>query len=267
MEFLKVIKRRSFINEVIYISLNVALAVMLFVIIKTTGSLLFAFLLVLLSQWRVFAVRPRFWFAHIQANIVSTIVSASYVVFLYVANTSNVDEFQVISTQIFITVLYIVWLLFLKPQSKRVYVVAQAGLALFFGLTAVYNMSYGWLASPVIILTWLVGYGTSKHVLGSYDEESHAIFLSIVWGLVLSEISWLAYHWTIAYRLPFMETILVPQVAIVVLCLGFVIYKTYDSFAHHQKVRLNDVILPLIFSISIISILVIAFNGAIKTLT
>jgi hypothetical protein len=241
--------------------LNIILTIALVVIVRATGSLWFAFALVLLSQWRVFAIRPRFWFAHIQANMISMIVSLSFVVFLYVANGASAGEPQTLLLQILLSIMYMVWLLFLKSQSKRVYVVAQAGVALFAGITAIFSMSYGWLASPVVLLVWLVGFATARQVLSVYDEESHSILLSIIWGLVLSEIGWLAYHWTIAYRLPLLNGFLLPQVSIVMLSLGFLSYKSYDSFYNNQKIRFNDIMLPLIFSVGIITILILAFNG------
>jgi hypothetical protein len=265
MEFLKIIKRRSFINESIYVILNIGLAVALLFIIRATSSLWLAFLLILLSKWRVFAVRPRFWFAHVQADLVSLIVSISFVVFLYVANTNNVADSRALMVQIILVLFYIGWLVFLKSQSKRVYIVAQAGIALFVGTSAIYAMSYSWVASPVVLLMWLVGYATAKHVLGSYEEEKHIVQLSLAWGLVLAEIGWLAYHWTIAYQLPIFTNVLLPQVSIIALAVGFVVYKSYDSYYHHQIVRLNDIILPLLFSIGIIIMLVLAFNGVSTT--
>ena len=261
MDFLKIVKRRSFMNEAIYIALNVALAIALMFIIRVTGSLLPAFALVLLSKWRIFAVRLRFWFANIQTNLVSVIIDVSFVIFLYITNIANVGDSQIFIVQCLLSLLYIGWLLLLKPKSKRSYVVAQAGLALFAGIIAVYAMSYGWVASPVILITWLIGYASARHVLGSYDEESHVLLLSLAWSLVITEISWIAYHWTIAYRLPFITSILLPQVSIVILCLGFLSYKAYNSYYHHQKIRLNDIILPLIFTVSIVGVLVLAFNS------
>jgi hypothetical protein len=112
---------------------------------------------------------------------------------------------------------------------------------------------------------WLVGYATAKHVLGSYEEEKHIVQLSLAWGLVLAEIGWLAYHRTIAYQLPIFTNVLLPQVSIIALAVGFVVYKSYDSYYHHQIVRLNDIILPLLFSIGIIIMLVLAFNGVSTT--
>jgi hypothetical protein len=262
MEFLKTVKRRSFLSEVVYVVMNIGLAVALMLIIRTTGSLWLAFALVLLSKWRVLAVRLRFWFANIQADLVSFIVSISFVIFLYAASPVNIGDAQSLIIQSLLTLLYIGWLLFLKPQSKRTYVVAQAAVALFTGITAIYIVAYSWIASPVVILVWLVGYATARHVLSSYDDEDHVVSLSLAWGLVLAEIGWLAYHWTIAYRLPIFTNVLLPQVSIVILCFGFLTYASYDSFYHHQKIRIGDIILPLIFTVGIIVVLMLAFNGA-----
>lgn len=220
-----------------------------------------AFGLVVLSMWRVFAVRPRFWFANIQTNLVSAIVNVSYVTFLYMAGMGGASDSTTILIQLILATLYILWLLLLKPQSKRVYVALQAAVALFVGMTAVYMMLYGWWSSAVVVIVWLIGYATARHVLGSYDEESHSMFLSLVWGLILAEIGWLTYHWTIAYKLPFIVDVPLPQVSIISLSLGFLVYKSYDSYYHNGKIRLTDVAFPMIFTISIIALLVLAFNG------
>ncbi len=250
MEFLKTIKkRRSLLSEITYVVLNVGLAVLLMIIIRTTGSLWLAFTLVIIGKWRIFAVRPRFWSANIQANLVSTTISIGYVVFLYVINSANASSGQILIAQSVLVLLDVGWLLFLKSQSKRSYMVLQAGIALFVGLVAIYNLSYGWIVAPVVLLTWLVGYSTARHVLSSYDEEKHSVLLSLVWGLLVAEIGWLAYHATIAYPLPFTPGLLIPQVSILLLSIGFLTRRAYDSFYHHQKIRGNDIVLPLIFTI------------------
>lgn len=261
MEFLKIVKRRSVFHEVIYVSLNIGLAIALMVLVKITGSLLPAFGLVMLSKWRVFAVRPRFWFANMQTNLVSTIVDVSIVTFLYIANMSNISEFRILTIQILLVLVHIAWLLFLKPKSKRSYVVSQAAVALFLGSIAIFSMSYSWIATPVVILVWLISYASTKHVLSSYDDESHSLFLSLAWAFAMTEIGWLAFHWTIAYRLPVFTNMLLPQVSILMLCFSFIGYKAYDSYYHHQKIRTNDILLPLIFTIGISSVLVFVFNS------
>jgi hypothetical protein len=261
MEFLKTITRRSFLHDVLYVVLNVALAIALMVIIQTTGSLWLALLLVLLSLWRIFAVRPRYWVAHIQANLVNIIVSVSFVVLLYVAASIGINESQILVSRIILTLLYIGWLLFLKPQSKRVYIALQAAAALLTGTAAVYSIGYSWAATPVVLLTWAIGYATARHILSSYDEEAHTELLSLMWGFTMGELGWLAYHWSIAYRFPFLTNLLLPQISIISLCIGFVIFKSYDSYSHHGKIRINDIALPLAFSAGIILVLLLFFNG------
>jgi len=261
MEFLKIVKQRSFLSEVVYITLNITLAIGLLLIIIFTNSIWLAFGLVLLSKWRVLAVRPRYWFANIQGDLVSLIISIGFVIFLYSANNAGLDGFKTLIAQIVLTLMYIGWLVFLKSQSKRKYIVAQAGLALFVGITAIYMMAYWWIASPVVLLVWLVGYASARHILISYDEEAHIIVLSLAWATVLAEIGWLAYHWTIAYSLPIITNILLPQVSIIILCFSFVVYKSYDSYYHNQKIRMTDILLPLIFAVGIICLLLLAFNN------
>jgi len=257
MDFLKTVRRRSFLSEIVYIVLNVGLAAVLVFLVRITGSPFPAFAFVILSMWRVLAVRPRFWVAHIQANLVCFIVSISFVVFLYVINLANIGDLNSLIVQSIVAVFFIAWSLFLKPQSKRFYVVLQAGVALFVGIAAIYTVSYGWLVLLVVLMVWIVGYATARHVLSNY-EEPHLILLSLAWGLVMAEIGWLAYHWTIAY--PILPNILLPQISIITLSYGFLTYKMYDAYFHNQAIRFNDVFLPLSFAINISIVLMLFFN-------
>ena len=252
MEFLKSSKRRSFISELIYVLLNIALALAVLAMVWAVESPFAAFALVLLSKWRILAVRPRYWFANIQANLVDIIVSISVVVLLYSANGAPV-------MQAAITALYIVWLLFIKPRSKRVFIAIQAGAATFLGITALMTVSFDWFSSPVVLLMWLIGYSAARHVLGSYDE-AHISFYSLVWGLVLAEIGWLSYHWTFAYALPGIGDIKLSQAAIVTLALSFLTERIYSSYTHHGAIRSGDIILPALLSVSVILILLVFFN-------
>ncbi len=252
MEFLKSSKRRSLLSEVIYIMLNVALAAALLAIVWAINSPYAAFGLILLSKWRILAVRPRYWFVNLQANMVDIIVGLSTVVLLYAANGAT-------AVQAALAVLYAGWLLFIKPRSKRAYVAIQAGVAIFLGVTALMTVSFDWISSPVVILMWVIGYSAARHVLGSYDE-AHISFYSLVWGLVFAEIGWLAYHWTFAYALPGTGGIELPQAAFITLALSFMAERVYASYTRHGSVRSSDVLLPTVLSVSVIMILLLFFN-------
>ncbi|CAN5415652.1 hypothetical protein BH10PAT4_BH10PAT4_4550 [soil metagenome] len=259
MELLKIVRRRSFLSEVVYTVLNIALAVGVVLVIQATQSPWLAIGLVILSKWRVLAVRPRYWFANVQANLVDFIVSLSVVAFLYSTEVGTIATSYKPYILIALTVLYIGWLLFLKPRSKRGYVVAQAGVALFVGTAALFTLSYALPASIVVLVMWLIGYTTGRHILSSY-EETHILFLSLLWGVVLAEIGWIAYHWTVGYVPLGISNVLFPRVALSVFCIGFIIHRAYDSFYHHQKIRGNDVLLPILFTASIIIVLPLVLN-------
>ncbi len=259
MEFLKIVRRRSFLSEVVYTVLNIALALGVVLIIYGTQSPWLALGLVILSKWRVLAVRPRYWFVNVQANLVDFIVSISLIVFLYTTHISAAEPSQKLFIMGALTLLYIGWLLFLKPRSKRIYVAAQAGVALFSGTAALFMISYAWPASAVVLLMWLIGYTTARHILSSYDE-THILFLSLLWGLFLAELGWVAYHWTVAYMPLGIQSVAFPRVALTVFCIGFILHRCYDSFYHHQKIRGNDILLPILFTASIIIVLPLVLN-------
>ncbi len=245
MEFLKAAKRRSLWSEIAYILLNVLLALAILGVVWAIESPIPAFMLVLLSKWRILAVRPRYWFAHVQSNMVDIIVSLSLVVLLYVASGAWI-------VQIGIALLYVIWLLVLKPRSKRSLVIIQAGVAVFLGTAVIALVSHDWYVSAVVVIFWLIGYSSTKHVLNTYDHEAHSSFLSLSWGFVLAEVGWLAYHYNLG-----LGVIPIPQVSIIALLLSLLAERTYASYAHYGKIRSVDIILPLLLSISLIFILMI----------
>ncbi|MDB5163066.1 MAG: hypothetical protein JWO54_659 [Candidatus Saccharibacteria bacterium] len=260
MEFLKLVRKRSFLSEAIYTVLNIALAIAVVVVIRYTGSVGFAIGLVVLSKWRVFAVRPRFWWANLRSNLVDFIVSISFVLHMYIVNDAVIAEPRKLMLLGILTVLYIGWLLYIKPRSKRAYIAVQAGVAVMLGTSALFAISYNWPASVVVLVMWLIGYTAARHILSAYDDETHGLFLSLAWGVVLAQVAWVAYHWTIAYNLPFSSNLHLPQVAIIVTLMSFLAFKSYDSFHKNAKIRMTDIILPLLFTLSVIAVLLIIFN-------
>lgn len=260
MEFLKLVRKKSFISELVYTVLNIALAIGVLLIVRYTESIIFAILLVLLSKWRVFAVRPRFWWANLRSNMVDFIVSISIVIHMNTVNTSALSEPRQLLLLVIWTLLYIGWLLFIKPRSKRVFVGIQAAAAIFLGTAALFTVTYNWPVSLVVIGMWLIGYSAARHILSSYDDETHSLFLSLAWGLVVAEIAWVSYHWAIAYPLPVVNSLMLPQAAIVITLVSFLAFKVYDSFYHHAKIRMADVLLPLLFTLSVLVVLLILFN-------
>ena len=257
MEFLRLAKRRSLVSEIVYLMLNVGLAAAILVVVWVADSPLPAFTLVLLSKWRVLAVRPRYWIAHIQANMVDLIVSLSFVVLLYAVGHG---DGRAMIVQILLTLLYVGWLLFLKPRTKRTFVVAQAGVSLFVGTMALYSLSYNWPSSLVVLIMFLMGYSAARHVLSAYSDDEVTL-LSFIWGFVTAQLAWLTFHWTIAYTIPFTGGMKLPQITIIILAISFLAERVYASYAKHGEVRSSEVMLPALLSLSLIGIMLFLFNG------
>jgi hypothetical protein len=155
--------------------------------------------------------------------------------------------------------MYIGWLLFIKPRSKRIFVAIQAGTATFLGVTALMTVSYDWIATLVVLPMWLIGYSAARHVLLSH-EEAHVSLYSLIWGFFVAEIGWLAYHWTFAYELPAVGSIKLVQSAVITMALSFLAERAYTSYAKHGSIRVGDIILPALLSVSLVLVLVGFFN-------
>lgn len=254
MELIKAASRRSIFSETTYIILNLALAVALFVVVLAFETPWPAFVLVLVSKWRILAVRPRFWFANIQTNLVDIMVGLSAAILMWQASGAIV-------LQAVIAALFAAWLLILKPKSKRKAMLIQAAVAQFATITAVYSVAYMWPAFAVVICMWIIGYATARHVLGSYEEED-ITQLSLIWGFVTAEIGWLAYHWTMAYApLSNLVELQIPQVAIVMLGLSYVAERAYALYRHDGHVTFSKIRWQLLFVALLLLMVLTLFNG------
>lgn len=252
MDLLKSHKRRSRLSDFAYVILNVGMAVVLLITVSLGQSPWLAVGLVLLSKWRALAVKPRFWFANIVANMVDIIVGISVVVLMYAAAGQWVP-------QIGLTLAYIAWLLFIKPRSNKKMVTVQAGVSVFMGVTALATVSYSWDSVFFVLFLWLIGYTAARHVLGNYDEPMTPIY-SLITALVFVEIGWIAYHWLFAYAVPGMGNIKVPQLAIILTLLALIAERAYVSYHKHGSVRKQDVLLPILLALGIIAVLFVFFN-------
>jgi hypothetical protein len=155
--------------------------------------------------------------------------------------------------------LYVAWLLFLKPRSKRAHVVSQAAVGLILGIAAIVQISPTLPSSIVVIMSWVVGYSAARHVL-SVQHESHINFLSILWGFVVAEVMWLGYHWTIGYQVS--KSLQLAQIVVIVAALSFLAERIYISYHRNGQVQSSDIMMPALLSLSIIGVLLFVFGGA-----
>lgn len=252
MELIKSAARRSRLSDVVYVVLNLAFAGLVFALTILFDPPYLAYLLVILSKWRVFAVRPRFWFANLQANVVDVLVGLSTVTLIWLADGAVI-------IQALLAVLFAGWLLIVKPRAKHSWVLAQAGVSQFLGLTALFSMAYLWPSFIVVAIAWLIGYSVARHILTSYHEDEQTL-ISLAWGLIVAELSWLAFHWTIAYTL--VGDLKIPQIAIIITLFGFIGVKLYDNYRNNDnKFKFSELRWPLLFAVALIVMLLLRFSG------
>lgn len=252
MELIKSAARRSRLSDVVYVVLNLAFAGLLFSLTTLFDPPIVAYLLVVLSKWRVFAVRPRFWFANLQTNVVDLLVGLSFVTLIWLATGTT-------TIQVLLAVLFAGWLLIIKPRAKRKWVLLQAGISQFMALVALFSIAYTWPSFLVVLIAWLIGYSAARHALGAYHEDEQTL-LSLAWGLIVAELAWLTYHWTIAYTV--VGQLKVPQIAIIITLLGFIGIKLYANYQENdQSFKFNELRWPLIFAIAVIVMLLVRFSG------
>lgn len=248
MEFLRSRIRRSKVGDLAYLVINALLPIVLLLLVHNFDSLYLPLALVLLSKWRILALRPRFWWVNIKANAVDLMVGTSIVGLMYVAMSS-------LPLQIFLAVLYGVWLLYLKPRSDASSMLLQAGVAQFLALTTLFSMSTVLNEILIMLGCWVIGYSVARHVVSNYDEESIDL-LSVLWGLLVAQVGWLFYHWTIVYDIGL--PIEIPQIALITLVLGFVAAKLYTA-ARSNRLSESLVRTTVIFS-AILLLIVLIFS-------
>jgi hypothetical protein len=182
-------KPSSGYSGLIHVFLTAILPVLAFVLIRLDFAWL-AIALVLLSKWRMFAVKARHWPAIIRANSVDILAGLSFVVFM--------SSTEVMSLQLIWVFLYALWLLYVKPRSGALWVGIQALLAQMLSLIAVF---YYFSEGSIIILvlsTWVVTYLCARHFLSAFDEAMSQA-TSYVWSFFAASIAWLSGHWLILY--------------------------------------------------------------------
>lgn len=250
-------KGRNALSTAIHAVLNIALAVVSTALTVISGNWIFGVLLVLLSKWRVVAVRPRYWWINLKANLVDLTVGISLALLVYMAGVTELNSWHII-----LTVIYAIWLVIIKPRSEAVMTEIQSLFAIFFGTFAV-ALTTSQL-DPVVcaIVCFVIGYGASRHVLMQGDDHDFTL-TTFICGLILAEMSWIFYHWSIVYRLGENMTLAIPQLPIATSILFFLFARGYESALKHDgKIRADDILIPSIFLVSIMFIMIFFFSVA-----
>lgn len=192
------LKPKSGFSGLLHIGLVMLLPVLVLVFVRM-GFTSLAAVAVLLSKWRMFAVRPRHWLANIRANSIDIIVGISFVIFM--------AQSQTVGWQLVWVLAYGSWLLFVKPGSSVLMTSIQAMVAQLTGLTAIFLEWGGARLGVLVVVSWIVSYLAARHFFTSFDEEYTSLFAH-TWGYFTAAVVWVLGQWLLFYGLIAMPTLL-----------------------------------------------------------
>ncbi|MBQ9017909.1 hypothetical protein IJ118_02510 [Candidatus Saccharibacteria bacterium] len=249
-------KTRNITSSAVHVFLNILLGTISVLVTVFSGSPILGILLVLISKWRIFAVRRRYLWLNIKANLVDLIVGISVVLLAYYAGSA------LLPVDFLLMVIYVVWLLVVKPQSSEGGALVQSLIAVFLGISATTIMTANLDSIAGVVLAFLVGYAASRHVLSQTSTKDYTL-TTLICGLVFAEVTWLCSSWAIIYT--FGETgIRVPQVAIILTIFAFVYNYARQAMVKYQEdFRFRNIMGPVLFGAVIVGIIVLAFSNPI----
>ena len=161
--------------HVMHIVLSAVMPAIVYILIRIDFIQL-AVLIVLITKWRMFAVRPRFWPAIFRANAVDIIVGLSTIVFMTHTDSA--------SFQLLLAILYMLWQTVLKPGRSMLSIASQALVGQTYGLMAIF---LGWPAAPLgllIFAVWGVCYLAARHFISSFEEPYTSLYAHF-WVILL----------------------------------------------------------------------------------
>ncbi|MBQ3293902.1 hypothetical protein IJG96_02100, partial [Candidatus Saccharibacteria bacterium] len=88
-DYIFIRKSRNALSTVLHVVMNILLGIGSVFATIVSGSWIIGFILVLLSKWRMFAVRPHYLWLNIKSNLVDLIVGFSVVLLAFFAGTST----------------------------------------------------------------------------------------------------------------------------------------------------------------------------------
>jgi len=247
-------KSRNIVSNMVHVFLNLLLGVGSVLITVLSGSPVLGLVLVLVSKWRIFAVRPRYLWVNIKSSLVDLIVGISVVTLTYYAGSSFMP------VDFILMAIYVVWLLIIKPKSSGWATMLQSLIAVFLGMSAAAIVAANLNAIALVLMAFVVGYAASRHILVQSEDKDFTL-TTLVCGLVFAEVAWLCQTWGIVYTFG-ASGVRIPQVAIILALFAFSYNYVRQAMIKYQDDFLFRYIAgPVLFSGALIAIILLWFSN------
>lgn len=236
------IKPAAGFSKSVHLAFNILLPLLVFMLVRTDFVPL-ALAVILLSKWRMLAVRPRFWLANLRANAIDIVVGVSLLLFIVESSSQVLQLVWVLA--------YIGWLVFLKPATSTFMIALQAQAGLVSGLMALYVAWGGGPLYGLVLTTGLICYVSAHHFFDGFDEP-YSRLLSYIWGYFGAALAWVLGHWLNYYGL-------VAQPVLILIALGFGLATLY--YLDHRDRLSEGVQRQVLFILVAVIVIVIAISG------
>ncbi|MBR3204252.1 hypothetical protein IKF81_01035 [Candidatus Saccharibacteria bacterium] len=247
-------KSRNTISDIIHVIMNILLGIGTIFVTVVSGSWIIGFILVLVSKWRMFAVRPRYLFLNLKSNLVDLIVGFSFVLLAYFSGT------ELLPVHYLLSALYTFWLIIIKPKTTPGWNLFQALSAVFLGTSAATILCASLNSAVFVALEFIIGYATARHVLVQNDNSLDDGYPAFAFALFFAEIALLTHSWLIIYTFAKFG-IMIPQISIILSVFTYLAFAVYSNIeARDGHLKFKEVAAPVIFSILVLAIIIIGFS-------
>lgn len=250
-------KTSNLISGLFYVLLNALLAVAVVVLVNLFDAPWLGLAVIAVSKWRIFAVKIRFWWANLVSNLTDILVGISYVLLVYYIGGDQIIY------QIGSALLYIIWLLMIKPGTSSLKIMTQSLIAMFLVNLNLSLFGYRWPILVFLMVEMFIAYNIMSHYLKNADFEiKYTRLMSGIWALIMMELAWIYWHWMIGYN--FVAGIKVSQFAIVSTALTFLTYKVLfymnqEADQNHRNLQI-DLLASIGFVVVLILVMLLFFS-------
>ena len=211
---------------------NFALALGIFLLIRIELMLL-AFILFGVSKWQVLLGGHRLWIINLRDQACDILIGISFITGMAMVASDT-------ALQLLVASLFMIWLLFVKPLESIGGVGLQALVCQFMGLSLLFLIARDLPQVLVIISSWFISTIAMNHFLSAFQRPERSV-ISLIWGLLVAELSWLTWRWLITYS--FLDgRIVIPQIAVLVTIMAYTVGSIYKDHAERnlRKTRLIE---------------------------
>lgn len=242
---------------------NIALPVILFVLVDNSLVEL-AVVLVVLSKWRMFAVQPHHWLANLRSGGVDLIVGVSAVIMMQAvsdlvllnaeAGAVQSELSKIFLIQMGIALLYMCWLILLKPRSTPIMMSLQSLVAQTVGTIMLFWLANNLAEVVLVVLAWAIAYVSALHFFGAHEDQFKGV-LTLGWALFVAQFSFIINRWLLGYEIA--GTFRISNAVILIFVFSYTIGTLYMMWIEERltsrAIRQYTAIL-LVITISVISL-------------